>query len=608
MTSKDKFNSINRLPMVKWFDIGQLIKTGIRVSLSTIIGEQSDKRLIQALASSRKEFFDYTHYHKENNNKCISDPDNPRKEMWIDYISDTGDGFNPTYAVAYYASNPELNLNIDGKSYDTKRGEVLIFGGDEVYPTPSRENYRKRLVVPFETAFGDDKPQRRPHVFAIPGNHDWYDGLAAFTRLFCSDLNRRFAGWFTRQKRSYFALKLPGNWWLLGSDGQLQSDIDTPQIEYFRTVAEKHMKEGDRVILCISQPNWIYAAKYRKFGEKYDESDLLYLQNEILSGKKIEVKVFLSGDLHHYRRHEETNAKDPEAKVQKITAGGGGAFLHPTHDADVDQISEDNGSDFSKVSKRNFSLRKSFPDTKTSKILTFREFLFLFLNPGFGIVTALLYLLTAWLVSTTIDIKNFKNPSGFFDSLYLALKLTFFAFLDNPVTAIWIALILMAFIIFTDTHSKFYKYAGGFFHCWAHFSAIFYIGWASAIFSVYLFKGHETIIFLFSMLLVFISGWIVGSMIMGIYLFISQYFFGRHNDEAFSALRIQDYKNFLRLHIAADGTLTIFPVKIEKCPRKWRNRRDNEKEKIRSFLIPKDGSGAELIEEPVILKNKKTEI
>lgn len=96
----------------------------------------------------------------------------------------------------------------------------------------------------------------------------WYaDGLSAFSRLFCSDLNPHFAGWHSRQRRSYFALKLPGNWWILGSDGQLQSDIDTPQLEYFRSVWNNHMQDGDKVILCISQPNWIYAHKYKKYGE-----------------------------------------------------------------------------------------------------------------------------------------------------------------------------------------------------------------------------------------------------------------------------------------------------------------------------------------------------
>ena len=589
--------------MVNWFDIGQLARTGLKVVFSTIIGQQSDKRLIQALASSRKEFFDYTFYSKEINGKVITDIDFPRKEMWIDYIADTGDGWNSTYAVAYYASNPELELKFENKTFETNRGEILIFGGDEVYPTPSKNNYKERLEVPFETAFGDDEPERKPHVFAIPGNHDWYDGLAAFTRLFCSDLDRKFAGWITRQKRSYFALKLPGNWWLLGSDGQLQSDIDTPQIEYFRSVCDKHMKEGDRVLLCISQPNWIFAAKYKKFGDIYDESDLLYLQNEILSKKNIDVKVFLAGDLHHYRRHEELKAKDPEAKVQKITAGGGGAFMHPTHDADVKFISEDYGT--GKKSRRKFELQKCFPDEKTSKNLTYRDLLFLFLNPGFGIVTGILYMLTAWMVSTTIDFKTFENPGGVYESVIVAFKLTLFAFIHNPFVAIWIGLVLMAFIIFTDTHSKIYKYLGGFLHCWAHFSAVFYVGWAAAILSLKIFGDNMTPALLFSLILIFAAGWIVGSTIMGIYLFISQYFFGRHNEESFSALKIQDYKNFLRMHIAADGTLTIYPIKIEKCPRKWRNRRSDEKDKIKSFVVPMNGSGAELIEEPIILKAEK---
>ena len=33
--------------------------------------------------------------------------------------------------------------------------------------------------------------------------------------------------------------------------------------------------------------------------------------------------MFLTGDLHFYKRHE--NAEG----IQKITSGGGGAFLHP---------------------------------------------------------------------------------------------------------------------------------------------------------------------------------------------------------------------------------------------------------------------------------------
>jgi hypothetical protein len=590
-----KLKDIKRLPMVRWFDIKQLASTAVKVIFSTIIGEQTDKRIIQALSSAGKDIYDYSFHYKECSGSAEIDLDKPRKEIWLDYISDTGDGWNSTYSVAYYASNPDLTLKGEVKSFDTKRGDVLVFGGDEVYPTPSKVAYNNRLITPYEAAFGDDAPAEKPHVFAIPGNHDWYDGLSAFMRVFCSDLDRTFAGWFTRQRRSYFALKLPNGWWLFGSDGQLQSDIDTPQIDYFREVTEKHMQDGDRVILCIATPTWIYAHKYKEFDVPYDESDLIYLQQEILAKKNIDVKVYLAGDYHHYRRHEETGNQPKHSKVQKITAGGGGAFMHPTNDIDVSLITENFGKD--KKTKRRFELKKSYPDLNTSKKLTFRDLLFPFLNPGFGIVTAVLYLLTIWMVGATLD---YEAPTGFLDTFVLTAK----AFRDNPFVAMWLFMVFGIFIIFTDTHSKIYKWTGGTLHFTAHLISIFYIGWGSLYLTVYLFPPNQLIQFLSAVTLIFTLGWFVGSFIMGVYLFCSMYFFGRHNEEAFSALKIQDYKNFLRLHIDEDGTLTIYPVKIEKVARKWRNRnkRDIEKDNIKSFIVPADGSGAELIEDPIILK------
>src|SRR5918912_1268941 len=141
---------------------------------------------------------------------------------------------------------------------ENERGCVLVFGGDEVYPAPSRSEYEARLVQPYAAAFAA-AGATLPDVFAIPGNHDWYDGLVAFTRLFCT--GRRFAGCPTRQSRSYFALRLPHGWWLLGTDVQLGFDIDAPQVEYFKRVAAQ-MAPEDRVILCNAEPGWIYAKLY----------------------------------------------------------------------------------------------------------------------------------------------------------------------------------------------------------------------------------------------------------------------------------------------------------------------------------------------------------
>ncbi len=40
---------------------------------------------------------------------------------------------------------------------------------------------------------------------------------------------------------------------------------------------------------------------------------------------------------------------------------------------------------------------------------------------------------------------------------------------------------------------------------------------------------------------------------MGLYLLLSLNLFGRHGNEAFSSLGVEDWKNFLRLHINEKG-------------------------------------------------------
>ena len=584
-----------RLPMVGWFDPSQLLVTGAKTLAALVVGQRSDPRIVQALAARETEFFDYTVHYTDGPAGPCPDPERARGEIWIDYVCDTGDGWNPVYAVAYAATQPVLELEDPaGGRHATARGDLLVFGGDQVYPTPSREDYQCRLVVPYESACGDAHPAEAPHVFAIPGNHDWYDGLSAFSRLFCSAIGGRwFAGWATRQSRSYFALKLPGGWWLLGSDGQLQSDLDTPQIEYFRDIAAHHMRPGERVILCLSLPVWIYAHKYRRLGRVFDETDLVYLRDHVLAPRGVEVKVLLAGDLHHYRRHEEASPRDGRAPVQKITAGGGGAFLHATHDEDVAWIVEE--ATRPGAPPRAFDLKTAYPDLRRSWRLSFGNLLFGFKNPKFGVVPALLYVLTAWMVVSTV---GHHSPSSALE----ALRLTALAFVWQPALALWMLAVAAAFLVFTDTHSKTYRVVAGLAHAAAHWTCIFYLTWGATIVSGWLVPGGIFTRFVVSGALVFVGGWIAGSAVMGLYLLVSLNVFGRHGEEAFAALRIQDFKNFLRLHIACDGSLTIYPVKLERVPRRWRDRAAGEPTPSR--VVPDEPLRAELIEPPIVVPGR----
>jgi hypothetical protein len=578
-----RFRVVSQRPMVNWYDPPLLLRTESEVIVSTLFGGHSDYRLIEALGGDVNSAHDYTAYYVEDkdgqylrdrHDQCVIDTTKAaREEIWIDYVADTGDGWNPTYGVAYYLSQPQLEVaNAEGTGvHHLPRGEVLVLGGDEVYPSASRKEYKQRLVEPFRTALRySDSPH--PDVFAIPGNHDWYDSLVAFTRLFCS--RRWFNGWRSPQKRSYFALRLPQKWWLLGIDIQLRSDLDQAQIEYFKEVAET-MDKGDRVILCTAEPHWLQTKVFEKYGPEYNESNLAFLENNVLGRR---VSVFLAGDLHYYRRHE---SKDG---TQKIVSGGGGAFLSPTHAEDVLEL------------RGGFELKSSFPDEATSRRLAWRNLLFLSLNRRFGVMTAALYFLTSWAVMA--DIGKFG-----LSEIDKALTTTVRTGMVEAGAVFWILFILTGFVIFTYTKSKLYQWIAGLLHGLIHLLAAFLIGWGATYFTVTVlglpFQSPLQLVLVAG--LIFAGGWVAGSILVGVFLLISLNIFGCLQNSAFSSLRIEDWKNFLRIKIDKNGQLTIYPIGIRRVPRQWKRPTARA---ASPELVPDDikATPPELIESPITIK------
>lgn len=571
-----RFRAIRHCKMVGWYDPSQLARTAVDVIVSTLFGRHSDYRLMEALVTGAStDPYDYSREWKPGpDDRDIPDLQGKlREDIWLDYVGDVGDGWDSTYAIAHCLAQPQLEINNPfnkGKCL-TKRGEVLVFGGDQVYPVADRKQYRERLTLPYEAALCRTESPH-PHAYAIPGNHDWYDSLVSFTRLFCQ--KRWFGGWQTNQSRSYFALKLPGKWWLLGTDVQLDSDIDVQQVTFFRGVANK-MEEGDRVIICTAEPHWVYAALYGKDDSNFSENNLAFLEKRVI-GDKAKVAAYIAGDEHHYRRYA---AKDG---TQKITAGGGGAFMHPTHGREA------------KALPGGYNLIRTFPKPKESRSLTRRNFRFVLLNPKFGLLTASLYLLTAWAAKT--DVGDF-GLSDIVPAMTTAL-----ATLSQPGAFFWVIAMVLGFAMFTDTHVRWYRWVGGILHGMAHLWATFFIGWAAGYFGRQ--QGWELNSLpqlSLSAVVLFVLGWIVGSTILGIYLFISLNWFGRQGNEAFSSLAIPDYKNFLRMRIEANGDLTIFPIGLKRVPRAWQRQTDGSGG---SAYVPNDerATAPELIDDPIYFK------
>ena len=52
----------------------------------------------------------------------------------------------------------------------------MVISSDVVYPTGAMRNYETNFWLPFQ---GFERP-----VYAIPGNHDWYDALEGFAATF----------------------------------------------------------------------------------------------------------------------------------------------------------------------------------------------------------------------------------------------------------------------------------------------------------------------------------------------------------------------------------------------------------------------------------------
>jgi hypothetical protein len=209
------------------------------------------------------------------------------------------------------------------------------------------------------------------------------------------------------------------------------------------------------------------------------------------------------------------------------------------------------------------------------------------------VVPAALYLMTAWLVGAALG----QEPPS---SMFGALRRTVEAFRLNPGLTLWVIALVAVFVTFTDTASRVHRWVGGGLHFLAHWIAIFVLGVGSAATSRFLPEEWVVSRFGYETVFMFVGGWVVGSLIMGLYLLVSLNVFGRHSEEAFSAMRIEDFKHFLRLHVASDGTLTIYPIKIERVPRRWRDRRVGDTTPSR--VVPDEPFRVELIEAPIVVR------
>lgn len=272
------------------------------------------------------------------------------RDVWIDFVADTGDDFETSRAVANLVFAPYELPDPDnpGEHLTAPRGDILFFGGDTAYPVATVREIQDRVIVPYNQVLQRQADAKPRVLLGIPGNHDWYDGLDGFARLFRRKLTPEddeleptttlsddspiehyfdwaesfvFGGQVTKrkalvldgyesvQRASYFVLPLTKNIQLFGVDRQL-THIDFRQRRYFTKWRER--TDASSIIIM---PDPVY-----HFGEPSPSG--VGMRDSLALDLENEDHLIIAGDIHHYNRFR-------MGKSTHITSGGGGAFLHP---------------------------------------------------------------------------------------------------------------------------------------------------------------------------------------------------------------------------------------------------------------------------------------
>ncbi|WP_433240437.1 metallophosphoesterase family protein [Streptosporangium sp. CA-135522] len=249
-------------------------------------------------------------------------------------LGDTGEGDASQYAVI-----PGL-LKLGAKT------AFAVIASDVIYPTGSGNEYDDKFFRPYK-----DYPAP---IYAVPGNHDWYDGLGGFMRVFCdapalkaerqgfglSPAGLRGLLWRrperideaalarARERRAlprqravqpapYWAMETPGLL-IVGVDTGIHGTIDREQAEWLREVS----RDPRPKMLITGKP--VYTRNDYKPSRLEGGGTI----DDIVADPAHNYVAAIGGDVHNYQRFP---VKTGGRTIQYIVAGGSGAFMHATH-------------------------------------------------------------------------------------------------------------------------------------------------------------------------------------------------------------------------------------------------------------------------------------
>ena len=198
-----------------------------------------------------------------------------------------------------------------------------IIGSDVVYPAGRSHHYLSKFYMPYRNYPKD--------IYAVPGNHDWFDVLTGFMIHFCDNQFHRKR----RSERTVDEAKLkdmraircnetyqPNMYFCVDTaslrivcvDTGIRTHIDDEQLAWLRRVS----KTDKRKILITGDP--IYANG--KYDRRLSELDQVV--------KNYGYLAVIGGDTHNYQQYRVRLRTAKPERVWHFVNGGGGAFLGRT--------------------------------------------------------------------------------------------------------------------------------------------------------------------------------------------------------------------------------------------------------------------------------------
>ncbi len=220
--------------------------------------------------------------------------------------------------------------------------KFVVISSDVIYPTGSMKDYERKFYLPMK---GVTKP-----VYAIPGNHDWYDALEGFTaNFFQPDLARKSMlarintdleisttstgkidemiasaetlrkeyGVSTGYQEAPFFQVSNGNFILLCLDTGIKRQLDSLEMTWLKSVLEN--SKGKFVMALLGHPFYAIGEYQGNMNPEFEKLHALL--------RSYKVPVVMAGDTHDFEYYKELPRQNDNHVMHHFVNGGGGAYL-----------------------------------------------------------------------------------------------------------------------------------------------------------------------------------------------------------------------------------------------------------------------------------------